>query len=252
MTTSKDTGPLDWRIAITDGTGRPTPAFQRQWNTQRNNNALIGTITFGTGAPTGTPDDGAEYVDISTNPYTLYVGQGGTWHSVTAIGANPTAIGSDTAVAGTAATFMRSDASPAIQKTSASQFGLSKVDGVSITASSGVISGPGVVLGFILNTGATGTNVGPELITARAGTFNKCVFVTKASDATTDLTFRIKKNGTDIFSTDPTITHGTASGHVSTFTSLTTVPFTFAAGDVFTIDITSGTATWTGTAQLEQ
>lgn len=56
------------------------------------------------------------------------------------LAANPTATASDTAVNGTASTFMRSDAAPAIQKTSSSVFGLSKVDGTTISASSGVIS----------------------------------------------------------------------------------------------------------------
>lgn len=36
-----DTGPLDWRIGIVDKAGRPTPEFQRRWNSQRNNNTLI-------------------------------------------------------------------------------------------------------------------------------------------------------------------------------------------------------------------
>lgn len=57
-----------------------------------------------------------------------------------AVGANPTATASDVAVNGSAATFMRSDAAPAVQKTSSSVFGLAKVDGTTITASSGVIS----------------------------------------------------------------------------------------------------------------
>lgn len=76
----KDLGPLLWDTPIVDAQGRPSPEFQRRWNTQRNNNAQIGTITFGAGAPTGSPDDGAEYVDTSHIPYTLYVGQGGSWH----------------------------------------------------------------------------------------------------------------------------------------------------------------------------
>ncbi len=46
MTTAKDTGPLDWRIAIVDQTGRPTPEFQRRWSTQRDNNAKIGVLSF--------------------------------------------------------------------------------------------------------------------------------------------------------------------------------------------------------------
>jgi hypothetical protein len=55
-------------------------------------------------------------------------------------GANPTATASDTAVNGSATTFMRSDAAPAVQKASSSQFGIVKVDGTSITATGGVIS----------------------------------------------------------------------------------------------------------------
>ncbi len=72
---------------------------------------------------------------------------GGTISSTGATFANPTATASDTAVNGTATTAMRSDAAPAIQKTSASVFGLCKVDGSSITASSGVISATGTGTG---------------------------------------------------------------------------------------------------------
>lgn len=78
----KDTGPLDWRIAIVTTDGRPTPEFQRRWATQRTNNSLIGAITLGSGVPTGNPDDGAEYVNIASTPYSLYIGHGGTWHLV--------------------------------------------------------------------------------------------------------------------------------------------------------------------------
>lgn len=55
-------------------------------------------------------------------------------------GANPTGTGGDTAVNGSALTFMRSDGAPAIQKASSSAFGLAKVDDTTITASGGVIS----------------------------------------------------------------------------------------------------------------
>lgn len=181
MTDVKDTGPLTWNVPIVDvKSGRPTPEFQRRWEQQRSNNSLIGSISFGTGAPTGTPDDGKEYIDTSTTPYTLYVGKAGTWHQVSpktfldltdtpssystkatyivrvnagasalefinpsTLSANPTATASDTAVNGSASTFMRSDAAPAIQKATSGQFGLVKVDGTTITASGGVISASG-------------------------------------------------------------------------------------------------------------
>jgi hypothetical protein len=75
-------------------------------------------------------------------------------------GANPSATASNTAVNGVATTFMRSDAAPAIQLGSASQFGLVKVDGTTITASAGVISASGgsattIIPGTTTITGAT-------------------------------------------------------------------------------------------------
>lgn len=79
---AKDTGPLDWRIAIVDKAGRPTPEFTRRWTTQRTNNALIGGVTLGSGVPTGSPADGDEYLDITTTPFTLYAGSDGSWHQV--------------------------------------------------------------------------------------------------------------------------------------------------------------------------
>lgn len=79
---AKDTGPLDWRIAIVDKTGRPTQEFQRKWATQRANNALIGSVAFGTGAPTGSPADGAEYIDTTKEPWVLYIGENNQWNIV--------------------------------------------------------------------------------------------------------------------------------------------------------------------------
>jgi hypothetical protein len=74
-----DLGPLDWRTPIVDGQGRPSPEFQRHWNTQRGNNALIGTVTLFDGVPTGTPGEGALAVDISASPFVFYVGHSGAW-----------------------------------------------------------------------------------------------------------------------------------------------------------------------------
>jgi hypothetical protein len=109
----------------------------------------------------------------------------------------------------------------------------------------------GLTVGFIINSGAAGTNVGPMLAAPRAGTFSKCVIVTKASDGSTGLTIKIKQNGTDVFSADPTVAAGTASGTVSTSAALTSVPLPVAAGDVFSIDVATGTSAWNFTAQLE-
>lgn len=84
----------------------------------------------GNAVKAGVPTDGQilEWVNANSD-----------WEPTTPT-ANPTATGGDVAVNGTAKTFMRSDAVPAIQKTSASQFGLVKVDGTTITATGGVAS----------------------------------------------------------------------------------------------------------------
>jgi hypothetical protein len=96
-------------------------------------------------------------------------------------GANPTATAGPTAVNGSAATFMRSDAAPAIQKGSASVFGIVEVDGTTITASGGVISsvsgGAGTVTSVATGCQATGGTITTsgtistqEVITALTGT----------------------------------------------------------------------------------
>lgn len=108
-----------------------------------------------------------------------------------------------------------------------------------------------LVVGFVMGSGATGTNVGPMLAAPHAGSLVKCVVTTKASDGTTALTFTIKKNGTAVFSANPTVAAGTAVGTVSTFTTLSPNPLPVNASDVFSIDITSGTGNWQFTAQLE-
>jgi hypothetical protein len=106
-------------------------------------------------------------------------------------------------------------------------------------------------VGFVINNGVTGTNVGPELFARAAGSFTKCAVVTKTSNASTVLTFKIKKNGTNVFSVDPTVAAGTSGGTLSTFTTLTSSPLPVAANDIFTIDITSGASDWAFTAVLE-
>lgn len=78
-----DTGPLDWRIGIVDTNGRPTPEFQRRWNTQRQNNGLITPTTVAVGAPVSpAPADGSEYVDIGASPPALYVASSANWIKV--------------------------------------------------------------------------------------------------------------------------------------------------------------------------
>lgn len=54
--------------------------------------------------------------------------------------ANPTATAGPTAVNGSASTAMRSDAAPAVQKGTSSQFGIVQPDNITITSAAGVLS----------------------------------------------------------------------------------------------------------------
>lgn len=120
--------------------------------------------------------------------------------------------------------------------------------GVTIAASSPTIP---ILIGFVIGSGATGSNIGPMLAAVRAGSVTKCVITTKNSDASVPLTFKINKNGVNVFSANPTVPAGTGSGIVTTTGTLTSTPLSVAANDVFSIDITSGNGNWQFSAQLE-
>jgi hypothetical protein len=76
------------------------------------------------------------------------------------LGANPTATAGPNATNGIATTYMRSDAAPAVQKASGSQFGIVEVDGTSVTQSGGVISAAaGGLTGSSLASGVTGSSL---------------------------------------------------------------------------------------------
>jgi hypothetical protein len=115
-----------------------------------NANSGAATLDFGTGAVAiqlnGAALVGGEIPANSTQDL-LYDGTHlqlvGASAGSSASGANPTATASDTAVNGSAATFMRSDAAPAVQKASTAQFGVVKPDGTTITVVAGVISAGG-------------------------------------------------------------------------------------------------------------
>ena len=85
---------------------------------------------------------------FATDTGKLYCWTGSSWTGVGSAGsADPTATAGPTAINGSASTFMRSDAAPAIQLGSNSQKGIVQVDGTTITASGGVISGAAAVTG---------------------------------------------------------------------------------------------------------
>jgi hypothetical protein len=108
-----------------------------------------------------------------------------------------------------------------------------------------------LTIGFVMNTGATGTNVGPELLAPHAGSISKCKVRIKAATGATALTFRINKNGSNVFTSDQTISAGTTGTVTITALAASPPPLAVSADDVFTIDITSGSSSWIFTAQLE-
>src|SRR5205823_4026141 len=106
-------------------------------------------------------------------------------------GANPSATADDTAHNGSATTFMRSDAAPAVQKGSASVFGVVKVDGSTITASGGVISASGgggsgtvvrgAIAGLTLSNDGTTPNSVLDIAAGQAADSTAAVYMTLAA-----------------------------------------------------------------------
>ena len=139
---------------IGPGTGPPIPVASNPTATAKDT-AVNGTATTfmrSDAAPAVQKASSSQFGITKVDGTTITASGTGVISSVGAVGANPTATASDTAVNGSATTFMRSDGAPAIQKASATQFGVTKVDGTTITASgTGVISSTG---------GATGAKKG--------------------------------------------------------------------------------------------
>lgn len=121
-------------------------------------------------------------------------------YGVAPIAANPSATAGPAAVIGSAATFMRSDAAPAVQKGSSSIFGIIEVDGSTITAAGGVISAVGGV--------ATAVTVG--VTTIGSGATGKVLYQNGASPTGTIGEYSITGTGNVVMSASPTLT-GTAT-----------------------------------------
>lgn len=125
-----------------------------------------------------------------------------------------------------------------------------QVNGDEIGAAGVVVDAATPVIGFVINDGTAGTNVGPMLAAPRAGDVQRCFGVVKASDGVLGLTFVIKRGGTSVFSAPASVLAGAAVG--STFTvTLSSTPLAIALHDVFSIDISAGSTNWQFTAQLE-
>lgn len=112
---------------------------------------------------------------------------------------DPTAIAKDTAVVGVAATFMRSDSAPAVQKATSAQFGLVKVDGTTITETGGVISSAGGGGGLVLITETTTSGSAANVsFTSIPGTYRDLTVRIRGRTNTPAVTFvnmRMRFNG---------------------------------------------------------
>lgn len=129
--------------------------------------------------------------------------------------------------------------------------GLIKGDNATLNiAVDGTISVQELCFGFGITDGSIASSVTLPVLARRAGVVTTCVVIVKASDGALNLSFKIKKNGVDVFSSDPVITAGTAGGTVATF-ALSSASIAVAKNDVFTMDITVGSSAWKFTAQLE-
>lgn len=150
-----------------------------------------------------------------------------------------------------------SPAAPATGKNAHCQHGATSVaaDGTLRRSDSFYMDNELVIgFGIAAGAGAAGNDAAPRVAAKRAANVTECVVTITKSDATNDFQFRIKKNGTDIFSTDPTVTHGSAistgPSTVLTFTAFTATPIVVAKNDVFELDILAGSATWELDIQL--
>jgi hypothetical protein len=82
---------------------------------------------------------------LHVNTVGLVSGTGADCGAGGGAGANPTATAGPVAINGVAATFLRSDGAPAVQKGTNAQFGIVEGDGTTITCTAGVCSAPPAV-----------------------------------------------------------------------------------------------------------
>lgn len=109
---------------------------------------------------------------------------------------------------------------------------------------------PVLTIGYSVGDGSVGTQIGPLLAAPVSGSLSRCVVVTKASDSSTDFSFQILKNGSNIFVSPISIVHGTTNSTLNAFAFSSSV--TVAKDDIFSLSILTGTSNWKLTIQLEQ
>lgn len=142
--------------------------------------------------------------------------------------ANPTATAGDTAVNGSATTYMRSDAAPAVQKATSGQFGIVKVDGTTITAAGGVIT---ATTGGSGNVTGTGSSVPGNLPQLNNTTTTAIVDSGVAASSVVTLTG------------SQTLTNKTISGGNNTLSAIGTSSLATTQGNGAKVQLSSGATT---------
>ncbi|VVC05613.1 Uncharacterised protein [uncultured archaeon] len=105
------------------------------------------------------------------------------------------------------------------------------------------------ILGFVINSGDTGNNVGPELVSSENWEIVKCTTITKTSDTSTPFEFSLNQNGNSIFSSNPILSAGTSTGNILQWNDFSSI--NISANDLFTIDIIQGSSSWAATILLQ-
>lgn len=102
---------------------------------------------------------------------------------------------------------------------------------------------------FDIATGIAASPATPYILAPSSGTVTGCHFITLTSDASANLVFNIKYNGSNILSgTSATVTAGAASGSIEAI-SLASGPLAITQGQLWELDITGGASDWTGAVQ---
>jgi hypothetical protein len=150
-----------------------------------------------------------------------------------------------------ATVILAADGTASVPKATSGAIGVVKPDNSTLKVDgAGKLSLQALAIGFGITSGAIGSAITLPVLAPRTGGLTSCAVVIQASDGALNLSFRIKQNGVDVFTSDPVIPAGTAGGTVLTF-PLSSASIAVAQNDVFTMDITVGSSSWKFTAQLE-